>query len=211
LNLGINLPFRETEWNSPIGKAAVAESEFVRARYKSLVERTQQTSMQKEDTPGISRYPTLTIPLGGYAVVTGDAWDETETFVDAEPADPPSQRGYNKPEHLAFRYEMLSRCQPSILANLAGRVWDASSRTRFTDAGFVAELFSDWNGAFPNPIPINDAHNAFMILANAHMSVVGNASAFVSVTTVSSIVILCVASLTMTCSPCSKQWCMPQQ
>jgi hypothetical protein len=115
LNLGINLPFRETEWNSPIGKAAVAESEFVRARYKSLVERTQQACIPKEEIPGLSSYPTLTIPLGGYAVVTGDAWDEAEIFVDAETADPtssfivtsPSQRGYNKPEHLAFRYEIL--------------------------------------------------------------------------------------------------------
>jgi hypothetical protein len=115
LNLGINLPFRETEWNSPTGKAAVAESDFVRARYKSLVERTQQAGILEEETPGIFSYPKLTIPLGGYAVVTGDAWDEAEIFVDAEPADPtsssikssPSQRGYNKPEHLAFRYGML--------------------------------------------------------------------------------------------------------
>jgi hypothetical protein len=35
---------------------------------------------------------------------------------------------------------------------------------------------------------MNDEYNAFMILGNAHMSVVGNASAFVSVTTVSYLV-----------------------
>ncbi|ORY19703.1 hypothetical protein BCR34DRAFT_595166 [Clohesyomyces aquaticus] len=71
---------------------------------------------------------------------------------------------------------------PVLPRHLAFRVWSPTSRTKWTNRGFISEIFSSWNGGVPPPVD-PDSERSFMYLAHAHMSLFGNASVFVSVTT----------------------------
>ncbi|KAF2467152.1 uncharacterized protein BDR25DRAFT_195517, partial [Lindgomyces ingoldianus] len=66
--------------------------------------------------------------------------------------------------------------------HLAFRVWQSKSRTKFVDGSFISELLSYWNGPLPHPIAMG-SHESFKILAIAHLSLTGNASCWVSVST----------------------------
>ncbi|KAF2703922.1 hypothetical protein K504DRAFT_334576, partial [Pleomassaria siparia CBS 279.74] len=64
--------------------------------------------------------------------------------------------------------------------HLAFRVWDAESRTVFNEQrGFVADLFAHRRA--PVAQPLSQDNPMFDVLANAHLSHVGNTNAFVSV------------------------------
>jgi hypothetical protein len=68
---------------------------------------------------------------------------------------------------------------------LGFRVWDANSRTKFSeDAGFVSEAFSIWRNEYPPPFsPDGQGRQALIVLTNLHLSMRGGASTFVSVGT----------------------------
>jgi hypothetical protein len=102
-----------------------------------------------------------TQPIGGVALGTDAEFDMSETFVDAELLSRPEIQPTESP--LPFSNSM---------PRLAWRVFDANSKTKLTEAGFVSSAHLLWDGEpFPpfNP-STEDGRRAQDFLTNIHLS-----------------------------------------
>jgi len=173
--IGVEMIWRECEEKHELGRARFAKSPKIRRYYKHLVrsarERREERSRAAQ-APPVEDLPLPGLQLGGTPMVEQDVEESWSDIVD----------GYHTPP--------ITPTQPIPRAlagrnNVAFRVWDANSRTRFDDeTGFVSEFFSTWRGDFLPPFtPDGQGQQAIMMLTNSHLNKDGGASAFVSVST----------------------------
>ncbi|KAH7127027.1 hypothetical protein B0J11DRAFT_579445 [Dendryphion nanum] len=158
--MNLELISRKKDMEFTSEKAAYAKSDRTRAAYKSKVRRASQTNVSEQASSNSSSSSSLPLlNLGGRPLTINLSL--SDSIVDSENQSPTTNH------HLAFR------------------VWDANSKTKYTETGFISGLLSAWNGPLPEPISPTDPSNAFMILSNSHLSVLGNdtGSCFVSTTT----------------------------
>jgi hypothetical protein len=166
-DLGVYLPRRKFEVKFNLGTAQFAKSSRTRRVFKSRVRRAAQKERKQEQElvvqmPDLGNLSIHAPALGSTTLSwnRGEAFLDAEDFVDGEAspiassnASPMIQRRSSLPtsHHVAFR------------------VWDANSRTDFTEEqGFTPE---------------GEGMQAIKLLTNRHLSKKGGASAFVSVST----------------------------
>ncbi|KAH9868581.1 hypothetical protein J1614_007653, partial [Plenodomus biglobosus] len=177
--LGIQIRLLEHEVTSPSGEAARAKSALTRRRHRALLKiskrkaaaRTVPTADNDNNDNNIitksltAVQGTAAVPLtvGGFSFATSDPQDMF--LSDAEDSVPMAIEG--RP--------MVHDNPPCLLF----RVWDTSSRTLFGPDGFISSGFVEWTD-IPPPIPPNDPHEAFKLLAHLHLSRVGDTPCFIA-------------------------------
>ncbi|CAO2657533.1 Nn.00g036590.m01.CDS01 [Neocucurbitaria sp. VM-36] len=154
------------------GHAATAKSPGVRRQYRSLVRKAILEKKAMAIQIPVTQQPVQR--LGGMTLST-TSWEESEFLSEPERNDTSSSLW--RP-HLVFR------------------VWDESSKTAYIKGkGFLAGAFAppyEWQ-KIPPPIPRNDPHHAFKIIAHLHLSKDGDSPLFIA-TSSSLIQVLVIAS-----------------
>lgn len=178
--LGIEIRRLEHEVTSPSGEAARAKSVLTRRRHRALLKiskrkaaaRTAATADNENNDnntitnslTAVKRTAAAPLTVGGFSLATSDPQDMF--LSDAEDsASVASMEG--RP--------MVHDDHPCLLF----RVWDASSRTLFGPDGFISSGFVEWTD-IPPPIPPNDPHKVFKLLAHLHLSRVGDTPCFIA-------------------------------
>lgn len=181
--LGIKLVRLDQEVKSPSGKAATAKSPLTRRYYKALVRQARKSAIKKISVEKSSikksyagqkaGHPDLqALHIGGCSIATSD--QDEGVLTDAEDAE-----GLTNPDVvplIEYTEGLVTSC--TVPPCLLFRVWDASSRTSFGPDGFTSSAFKEWS-VIPPPIPPNDPHDAFKLLAHLHLSRVGDTPWFV--------------------------------
>jgi hypothetical protein len=176
-DLGLELLRRKTEVKIISGQAQYAKSPKTRRYWKSLVRRAAQHEKQKarQVLSSSASASSVQVPSsGGRVLVTTANSDDQEFLTDVEDFSAPVVSSTEPRSSL-----------PLTAPRLGFRVWDANSRTKFSeDSGFVSEAFSIWRNEYPPPFsPDGQGRQALMVLTNLHLSMRGGASTFVSVGT----------------------------
>jgi hypothetical protein len=176
-DLRLELSRRNREVKFISGLAQYAKCSKTRRYWKSLVRRAAQ--QEKERARRVlnssANIPPVQEPsMGGRAILTTSTFDDQEYLTDAE----------DYPTSILTSTEPRPNL-PLAAPRLGFRVWDANSRTKFTEElGSVSEAFSIWRNEFPPPFsPDGQGRQALMLLTNMHLSMSGGASTFVSVST----------------------------
>jgi hypothetical protein len=200
MQAGIDLSRREVEVSFHSGAARYAKSPKTRRLYRSLVRRAAEKGKERArgarrmdkfvstpSTPPLSR---RNRPLGRTALLVGSDDETEENWSDVEDLNP----GAGIPNGLRPLIEPIKR-------NIAFRVWDENSRTKFSEkAGFVSQAFSIWRGEYPPPFSSDgQGREALMLLTNLRrclekvyikntlimldLSLKGGASTFISLST----------------------------
>jgi hypothetical protein len=175
--LGVELLRRKVERKFTSGSARYAKSPKTRRYWESLVRRAAQHEKQKArqvPSSSASASPVQVPSFGGRVLVTSSTLEDQEYFTDVE--------------DFTGLIPTSTEPRPSLsltAPRLGFRVWDANSRTKFSeDAGFVSEAFSIWRNEYPPPFsPDGQGRQALIVLTNLHLSMRGGASTFVSVGT----------------------------
>ncbi|KAH9863259.1 hypothetical protein IAQ61_009536 [Plenodomus lingam] len=172
--LGIKLVRLDQEVKSPSGKAATAKSPLTRRYYKALVRQARKSAIKKISVEKSSikksyagqkaGHPDLqALHIGGCSIATSD--QDEGVLTDAEDAE-----GLTNPDVvplIEYTEGLVTSC--TVPPCLLFRVWDASSRTSFGPDGFTSSAFKEWS-VIPPPIPPNDPHDAFKLLAHLHLT-----------------------------------------
>lgn len=146
---------------SPSGQAEKAKSPQTRRRFRQLVRLAKKTARETPSTVRIEPVtsptpPTATGPLqiGGFPVTPDDSEAE-DIFPAIEDLSPVRNTKTTVPS------------APRLLF----RVWDSSSRTEFSQDGFMSSAFKAWTEIMP---PIHPDNPAFKLLAHLHLSKIGD-------------------------------------
>ena len=169
---GLDLQRRQSELDIRSGMARYAEPSKTQNTYLNLVQKASQDDDRAQDSHQIPAKPRSI--MGMAMVVQLSENDNHEIITDAETS--PESRN---PAHVYN--PRLAKVKP----HLTFRVWDAASRTRFIDGGFVAHAFLDWPLPLPSPIALDDPTQAGKILASLHLSTQGGTPVFISTASVS--------------------------
>ncbi|KAF2007383.1 hypothetical protein P154DRAFT_118626 [Amniculicola lignicola CBS 123094] len=179
--LGLDLVRRTSEPHLPRGTAAKSKSETARKRYKILVARARTHPFKnpfegpyaKAVAADLLKPPAMTnLPTPTTSSQTTKSISTLEQQMITHSLQTPliSPSSGNTPP--------LGR----VVDRLAFRVWDKNSHTLFTDAGFVANFFSDGEEALMKPLPRDDIYGLFRRFAVKHLyREETNTSTFVSV------------------------------
>ncbi|EOA81370.1 uncharacterized protein SETTUDRAFT_99205 [Exserohilum turcica Et28A] len=181
---GINLPRRETEVHFTSGTARYAKSPRTRRTYRALVRKATQQEKEKAriarmsqlvELPACRQPASIPYRLGRIDISMHPDQMDKETWSDVEDSPSSSPLAPITPG---------TRTPPAV-RNIAFRVWDANSRTAFTEeSGFVSQAFTIWRNEYPPPFsPDGQGRQALMIFTNLHLSLTGGASTFVSLST----------------------------
>jgi hypothetical protein len=118
--------------------------------------------------------------LGGVTLGTTVEFDTSERLCNVEDCTSPEV------EPLEQLVDVAPTIPSHTGATLGFRVWDACSRTIYTEeGGFTSEAFVVWGGPLPPPFtPVGEGEQATKLLTSWHLSMsAGGASAYISVST----------------------------
>ncbi|KAF1841868.1 uncharacterized protein K460DRAFT_419863 [Cucurbitaria berberidis CBS 394.84] len=177
--LQIDFQRREEEEDFNPGSAAKTSTKS-RKRYKQRVRLVAQQKKAEATIGSSAEKISVRVPkLGGVPLVMQDCSGDIDILSDVE--DEPiiyCEPVFKKP---TAAFEPHIPPVPTKLPHLAFRVWDSSSRTKFTNEGsFIAESFMDAPSPLPAPIPPNDVYGLWKYFAARHLSKKGALPLFVS-------------------------------
>jgi hypothetical protein len=177
----LDLQRRQSEPDIQSGMARYADSPKTRKFYLNLVQKASQDDDSVRESHQISAKPRSITSMAMALQLPED--DNLEIITDTE-SSPISS-------HNSAQVHNLNPAQVHDLAtvkpHLAFRVWDAASRTRFIDGGFLANTFLGWPLPLPSPPPIalDDPTQSFKIYSSLHLSQKGGLPVFISTASVS--------------------------
>jgi hypothetical protein len=167
----LDLQRRQSEPDIQSDMARYAESPKTQKFYLNLVQKASQDDDSVRESHQILAKPRSITSMAMAVQLPED--DNLEIITDTE-SSPTSSHNSAQVHNLA-----------TVKPHLAFRVWDAASRTRFIDGGFLAHAFLDWPLPLPPPIALNDPTQAGKILVSLHLSQQGGAPVFISTASVS--------------------------
>jgi hypothetical protein len=168
----LDLQRRQSELDIRSGMARYAEPLKTQNTYLNLVQKASQDDDNVRDSHQISAKPRSIKSMAMAVQLPED--DNHEIITDAETS--PTSRN---------PAQVYNPRPAKVKPHLTFRVWDAGSRTRFIDGGFVAHAFLDWPLPLPSPIALDDPTQAGKILASLHLSTQGGTPVFISTASVS--------------------------
>ncbi|KAF2132386.1 hypothetical protein P153DRAFT_383270 [Dothidotthia symphoricarpi CBS 119687] len=184
VNLHVQLIPRDEEFDFQSGSAAKAKSPGTRTKHRRRVKLVQEEKKALIRQMALMEASAMHVqPSNSGPGVIEDHFDEYFTDVEDNPVTDlpcmPYSGTSNNPAAYSGRTSSSSPC-------LAFRVWDAKSYTQFTEDGdFISNAaFSVKNKSFLTPFaPEGQGLSTFLFFAKSHLSLKGNTSAFVSVST----------------------------